>query len=279
MLIMGYSAYSKKIDFQKIREIVDEYNTNLEIENVFPEDVVVTEEELQKSYESKKCILWTDMAHFSGFIAAHVWEDKFDPTIWSDVVTTTTHKTLRGPRSAVILWNNEEYCKRINQAVFPGNGGGSNQAATAAKAQAFIEALSPDFRQYIEHVNINMQSLIEGIKFVDKEHKLRFVSGDISENHMILIDVKGAGLLGKEAEDLLAKNHIICNKNMIAGDMKPSDCTGIRLGMAAVTTRGFDYSMSYCLGKIIAEILLKKDNITNKSNVEAMIKEIGPYYN
>ena len=140
LLITGYSAYSHKIDFQKIREIVDEYNTNLEIDTIFPEDASLSDEEINKLYDQNKCILWTDMAHFSGFIAAHVWEDKYDPTKWADVVTTTTHKTLRGPRSAIILWNNPDYCKKINQAVFPANGGGCNQAATAAKAQAFIEA-------------------------------------------------------------------------------------------------------------------------------------------
>ena len=199
LLITGYSAYSHKIDFQKIREIVDEYNTNLEIDTIFPEDANLSDEEINKLYDQNKCILWTDMAHFSGFIAAHVWEDKYDPTKWADVITTTTHKTLRGPRSAIILWNNPDYCKKINQAVFPANGGGCNQAATAAKAQAFIEAATPEFKHYIEQVHTNMQALIEGIKEVDTEKKLRFVSGDITENHMILVDVKGAGLLGKEA--------------------------------------------------------------------------------
>lgn len=279
LLITGYSAYSHKIDFQKIREIVDEYNSNLEIENIFPEDVNVTEEELQKAYEAKKCILWTDMAHFSGFIAAHVWEDKYDPTQWADVVTTTTHKTLRGPRSAIILWNKPEYSKKINQAVFPANGGGCNQAATAAKAQAFIEAATPGFKHYIEQVHINMQALIEGIKEVDTEKKLRFVSGDKTENHMILVDVKGAGLLGKEAEDMLTRCHIICNKNMISGDTKPSECTGIRLGTAAITTRGFTEQMSKELGSIIAKILLKQITSDNAElQVKVLLTTIGDFY-
>ena len=279
LLITGYSAYSHKIDFQKIREIVDEYNSNLEIENIFPEDVNVTEEELQKAYEAKKCILWTDMAHFSGFIAAHVWEDKYDPTQWADVVTTTTHKTLRGPRSAIILWNKPEYSKKINQAVFPANGGGCNQAATAAKAQAFIEAATPEFKHYIEQVHTNMQALVEGIKEVDTEKKLRFVSGDKTENHMILVDVKGAGLLGKEAEDMLTRCHIICNKNMISGDTKPSECTGIRLGTAAVTTRGFTEQMSKELGSIIAKILLKQITSDNAElQVKVLLTTVGDFY-
>jgi glycine hydroxymethyltransferase len=277
LLITGYSAYSHKIDFQKIREIVDQYNTDLEIDTVFPEDMTV--EEAQKAYEAKKCILWTDMAHFSGFIAAHLWEDKYDPTQWADVVTTTTHKTLRGPRSAIILWNNPEYCKKINQAVFPANGGGCNQAATAAKTQAFIEAATPEFKHYMEQVHTNMQALIEGIKEVDIEKKLRFVSGDITENHMILVDVKGAGLLGKEAEDMLTRYHIICNKNMISGDTKPSECTGIRLGTAAITTRGFTQEMSFTLGKVIATILLKQgDPQEITAVIVSLLNEIGAFY-
>lgn len=277
LLITGYSAYSHKIDFRKIREIVDQYNIDLEIDTVFPEGMTV--EEAQKAYEAKKCILWTDMAHFSGFIAAHVWEDKYDPTKWADVVTTTTHKTLRGPRSAIILWNNPDYCKKINQAVFPANGGGCNQAATAAKAQAFIEAATPEFKHYIEQVHTNMQALIEGIKEIDTEKKLRFVSGDITENHMILVDVKGAGLLGKEAEDMLTRCHIICNKNMISGDIKPSECTGIRLGTAAITTRGFTEQMSKELGNIIAKILLKQITFDNAElQVKVLLTTIGDFY-
>ena len=277
LLITGYSAYSKKIDFRKIREIVDQYNTDLEINTVFPEDMSV--EEAQKEYESKKCILWTDMAHFSGFIAAHVWEDKYDPTQWADVITTTTHKTLRGPRSAIILWNNPEYSKKINQAVFPANSGGTNQAAVAAKAQAFFEALQPGFKEYIKQVHANMQALIDGIKEVDIEHKLCFVAGDETENHMILIDVKGAGITGKEAENMLTANHIICNKNMITGDIKPSDCTGIRLGTPAITTRGFDENMCFDLGQIIGNILLKQaDPQETTTAIVNFLNQIGEFY-
>lgn len=277
LLIMGYSAYSRKIDFQKIREIVDIYNTDLEIDMVFPASMTI--EEAQKEYEAKKCILWTDMAHFSGFIAAHVWDDKYDPTQWSDVVTTTTHKTLRGPRSAIILWNDEKYSKKINQAVFPGNGGGTNQAAVAAKAQAFIEALQPEFKAYTIQVHENIKALVRGIKDWDISNKLRIVSGD-TENHMILLDVKGANITGKQAEDLLTKHHIICNKNMISGDTKPSECTGIRLGTPAITTRGFDKEMSYDLGICIAQILLAEipDDNDVDMRIEDMLNKIGPFY-
>lgn len=283
LLIMGYSAYSRRIDFEKVRQIVDEYNQ--EIEDIKRFNVLSPEEEKDLA---QKCILWTDMAHFGGFIAAHLWKDKYDPTIWSDVVTTTTHKTIRGARSAIILWNNEEYCKKINQSAFPANGGGYNQAMTAAKAQTFVEALAPSFRNYMEQVYRNMQAIINGIKDFDKESKIRFVSGG-SENHMVLLDMKGIGLTGKQAESLLESYNIICNKNMISGDLKPADCTGIRIGTPAITTRGFDESMSFELGRIIARILLCGEQVEQngvvdfesesiRSTVKKMLDKVGPFY-
>ena len=228
------------------------------------------------------------MAHFSLFVAAHLWKDKYDPTIWSDVVTTTTHKGLLGPRSAVILWNNDEYTKKINSACFPGNAGGSNQAMTAAKAQCFINCLKPEFKEYAEQVYLNMQAIITGIKDIDIECKIRFVSGG-SENHMILLDMKGLGLTGKEAESLLESYKIVCNKNMISGDLKPSDCTGIRIGTPAITARGFDESMCFELGQLIARILLRgkqdlPDGVVDlesesiRSTVKKMLEKVGPFY-
>lgn len=283
LLIMGYSAYSRRIDFEKVRQIVDEYNQ--EIEDIKRFNVLSLEEEKDLA---QKCILWTDMAHFSLFVAAHLWKDKYDPTIWSDVVTTTTHKGLLGPRSAVILWNNDEYTKKINSACFPGNAGGSNQAMTAAKAQCFINCLKPEFKEYAEQVYLNMQAIITGIKDIDIECKIRFVSGG-SENHMILLDMKGLGLTGKEAESLLESYKIVCNKNMISGDLKPSDCTGIRIGTPAITARGFDESMCFELGQLIARILLRgkqdlPDDVVDlesesiRSTVKKMLEKVGPFY-
>ena len=283
LLIMGYSAYSRRIDFEKVRQIVDEYNQ--EIEDIKRFNVLSLEEEKDLA---QKCILWTDMAHFSLFVAAHLWKDKYDPTIWSDVVTTTTHKGLLGPRSAVILWNNDEYTKKINSACFPGNAGGSNQAMTAAKAQCFINCLKPEFKEYAEQVYLNMQAIITGIKDIDIECKIRFVSGG-SENHMILLDMKGLGLTGKEAESLLESYKIVCNKNMISGDLKPSDCTGIRIGTPAITARGFDESMCFELGQLIARILLRgkqdlPDGVVDlesesiRSTVKKMLEKVGPFY-
>lgn len=289
LLIMGYSAYSRRIDFEKVRQIVDEYNDYMtpywQKENEIISDQGILDTEI---YDSKKCILWTDMAHFSGFIAAHLWKDKYDPTKWSDVITTTTHKTMRGCRSAIILWNNEKYCKKINQSAFPANGGGFNHAMTAAKAQSFIEALKPEFKIYMENVYRNMQAIINGIKDYDKENKIRFVSGG-SENHMILLDMKGVGLIGKQAESLLESYNIVCNKNMISGDLKPADCTGIRLGTPAITTRGFDEDMCFELGRLIARILLRGkqevpegtidlEDASIRSTVKKMLDKVGPFY-
>lgn len=279
MLIMGYSAYSKRIDFEKVRSIVDDYNQSVYYDQGGSNNL---------DADPKSCILWTDMAHFSLFIAAHLWKDKYDPTIWSDVVTTTTHKGLLGPRSSVILWNDDNYTKKINSAVFPGNIGGSNQAMTAAKAQCFINCLKPEFKEYAERVYCNMQAIINGIKDIDKENKIRFVSGG-SENHMVLLDMKGVGLIGKQAESLLESYGIVCNKNMISGDLKPTDCTGIRIGTPAITTRGFDEDMCFELGRIIARILLRGEQKVEeglvdfeaesiRSTVKKMLDKVGPFY-
>lgn len=279
LLIMGYSAYSRRIDFEKVRSIVDDYNQSIYYDQGGSNN---------PNADPKSCILWTDMAHFSLFIAAHLWKDKYDPTIWSDVITTTTHKGLLGPRSSVILWNNDDYTKKINSAVFPGNIGGSNQAMTAAKAQCFINCLKPEFKIYAENVYRNMQAIINGIKDFDKESKIRFVSGG-SENHMVLLDMKGVGLTGKQAESLLESYNIVCNKNMISGDTKPADCTGIRIGTPAITTRGFDEDMCFELGRIIARILLRGkqvskndvvdfDDVQIRSTVKKMLNKVGPFY-
>ena len=279
LLIMGYSAYSRRIDFERIRSIVDDYNQSIYYDQGGSNN---------PEADPNSCILWTDMAHFSLFIAAHLWKDKYDPTIWSDVVTTTTHKGLLGPRSAIILWNKDEYTKKINSSCFPGNAGGSNQAMTAAKAQCFINCLKPEFKEYAEQVYRNMQAIITGIKDIDIECKIRFVSGG-SENHMILLDMKGLGLSGKEAESLLESYKIVCNKNMISGDLKPSDCTGIRIGTPAITARGFDEGMSFQLGRLIARILLRGKQVEQndvvdfedesiRSTVKKMLDKVGPFY-
>ena len=279
MLVVGASAYSKRIDYELIHSMVEDYNQAMYYDQGGSNN---------PDANPKSCYLMSDSAHVMGFIAAHIWKDKYDPTKWCDVVTSTTHKTLRGPRGGIILWNDENLCSKINSGVFPKTQGGPNEALVAAKAQCFIEALKPEFKDYMEQVYHNMQALINGIKAYDSDNQIGFVSGG-SENHLVLLDLKKSGINGKEAEDRLTSYGIITNKNMIAGDDKPSTCTGLRIGTAAITTRGFTEEMCYSLGGIIAKIILKKEKDEEvsvidfeeeyiKTTLKKMMDKVGPFY-
>ena len=279
MLVVGASAYSKRIDYELIHSIVEDYNQAMYYDQGGSNN---------PDANPKSCYLMSDSAHVMGFIAAHMWKDKYDPTKWCDVVTSTTHKTLRGPRGGIVLWNDENLCSKINSGVFPKTQGGPNEALVAAKAQCFIEALKPEFKDYMEQVYHNMQALINGIKAYDSDNQIGFVSGG-SENHLVLLDLKKSGINGKEAEDRLTSYGIITNKNMIAGDDKPSTCTGLRIGTAAITTRGFTEEMCYSLGGIIAKIILKKEKDEEvsvidfeeeyiKTTLKKMMDKVGPFY-
>ena len=279
MLVVGASAYSKRIDYELIHSIVEDYNQAMYYDQGGSNN---------PDANPKSCYLMSDSAHVMGFIAAHMWKDKYDPTKWCDVVTSTTHKTLRGPRGGIVLWNDENLCSKINSGVFPKTQGGPNEALVAAKAQCFIEALKPEFKDYMEQVYHNMQALINGIKAYDSDNQIGFISGG-SENHLVLLDLKKSGINGKEAEDRLTSYGIITNKNMIAGDDKPSTCTGLRIGTAAITTRGFTEEMCYSLGGIIAKIILKKEKDEEvsvidfeeeyiKTTLKKMMDKVGPFY-
>ena len=277
LLVVGASAYPRVIDFEKIKSIVEDYNQSVYYEyggSNNPEAPI------------KSCYFMVDMAHIAGLVAA---DEHMSPLPYADVVTSTTHKTLRGPRGGLILWNDEEYCNRINNGVFPKTQGGPNEAAIAAKAQCFIEAQSKEFKDYIRKVKYNVQCLIKGISEYDTNNRIKFVSGG-SDNHMVLLDIKDTGLTGAEAEELLASYSIITNKNMISGDTKPSECTGLRLGTAAITTRGFTGDMCVELGRLIAHILLvgKKKKLPNGVTyvedvmllkmVDELLAKVGPFY-
>lgn len=279
MLVVGASAYSKRINYELIHSIIEDYNQAIYYDQGGSNN---------PEANPKSCYLMSDSAHVMGFIAAHIWKDKYDPTKWCDVVTSTTHKTLRGPRGGLILWNDEKLCSKLNSGLFPRIQGGPNEACVAAKCQCFIEALKPSFKDYMELVYRNMQALISGIKDFDKESKIHFVSGG-SENHMILVDLKEAPVNGKEAEDLLHSYNIICNKNMMPGDSKPSESSAIRIGTPAITTRGFDESMCFELGHLIARILLRGKQVEQngvvdfedesiRSTVKKMLEKVGPFY-
>lgn len=273
LLVVGASAYPRIIDFERIRKIVDIHDGSRMKEYLIDHPDTIGQELIDKF----KTYILVDMAHVSGLVAAEVHPS---PLPYADVVTTTTHKTLRGPRGGMILWNDPTLCKKLNSGVFPKIQGGSNQATIAAKCQCFIEALDPSFKQYANQILLNMKALIAGIKNADPDFKIGFVSNG-SENHLALLDLKNTGINGKTAEERLAFYGIITNKNMIAGDTKPSECTGLRIGTAAITTRGFDEAMSFKLGTLIAKIILQKTedkDLETECDVQELIEKMGDFY-
>lgn len=204
LIVAGASAYPRIIDFKRIADIA----------------------------HANGALLLVDMAHIAGLVAAGLHPS---PVPYADIVTTTTHKTLRGPRGGLILTNNEEYAKKINKAIFPGIQGGPLMHVIAAKAVAFGEALKPEFREYAENIVKNAKAFAEGLK----AEGFRLVSCG-TDNHLILVDVRNKNLTGKEAEKLLDNIGITCNKNTIPFDpASPFVTSGIRLGTPAATTRGF----------------------------------------
>ncbi len=219
MIIAGGSAYSRTWDFPRFREIADEIGA----------------------------VFLVDMAHFSGLVAAGLHPN---PCEWADIVTTTTHKTLRGPRAGLILAK-EKYAKAIDQNVFPGNQGGPLMHVIAAKAVCFLEALKPDFVEYQRRVIQNAQALAASLT----DEGFRIVSGG-TDTHIMLVDVFSKGIRGKEAEAALDHARITVNKNTIPFDPNPPlNPSGIRLGSPAVTTRGFGVPEMREVGRLIAETL------------------------
>lgn len=221
MIVAGASAYSRIIDFKKFKEIADQVGAYLMV----------------------------DMAHIAGLVATGLHPS---PIHLADVITTTTHKTLRGPRGAIILADGK-YEKKINKAVFPGSQGGPLEHIIAAKAVAFKEALSDDFKVYQENVIKNAKVLANVIG-----QDIRLVSGG-TDNHLVLADVSSIGLTGKEAEHLLDEVNITVNKNTIPDEkLSPFVASGIRLGSPAITTRGFTGKDCELVAKLITDTLLKR---------------------
>ena len=239
MIIAGASAYSRIIDFKKFREIANKVGAYLMV----------------------------DMAHIAGLVAANLHPS---PIPYADVVTSTTHKTLRGPRGGIILTNNEEIIKKINKIIFPGIQGGPLMHVIAAKAECFYEALQPSFKIYQEQVLKNIKVLSN----VLKENGLRIVS-DGTDNHLILVDVTNLNMTGKEAESLLDEVNITVNKNSIPFDKEsPFKTSGIRLGSPAMTTRGLKETDFIEIGYIIIETLKGG----NKEELKLRVKKITDKY-
>ena len=194
------------------------------------------------------------MAHIAGLVAAGLHQNPCD---YADIVTSTVHKTLRGPRGGLILWNNDKYTKAINRSVFPTHQGGPLEHIIAAKAQCFYEALQPEFRDYQLQVLKNIRALAKQLQ----SKGIQVITGG-TDNHLILVDIYNSlGITGKEAETILDKAHITVNKNTIPGEtLSPMKASGIRIGSPAMTTRGFNEEDCKETGDIIYNILTNKDN-------------------
>ena len=247
LIVAGASAYPRGIDFKRFKEIADEVGAKLMV----------------------------DMAHIAGLVAAGLHQN---PVEYADFVTTTTHKTLRGPRGGMIFCK-EEYAKDIDKIIFPGIQGGPLMHVIAGKAVSFGEALEPEFKDYQKQVIKNAQKLAATLE----EEGLRIVSGG-TDNHLICVDVKGSlGITGKVAENALDEVGITCNKNTIPFDQeKPFVTSGIRLGTPAVTSRGFDESAMEEVGRIMATVLKNPEDETTLKEAHERVLSLTskfPLYN
>ncbi|NNM63826.1 MAG: serine hydroxymethyltransferase [Burkholderiales bacterium] len=242
LIIAGASAYSLRIDFARFAKVARDVGA----------------------------VFMVDMAHYAGLIAAGIYPN---PVPHADVVTSTTHKTLRGPRGGIILMK-AEHEKAINSAIFPGLQGGPLMHVIAAKAVAFKEALAPAFKTYQQQVLANAQAMALALQ----QRGLRIVSGR-TESHLILVDLRAKGITGKEAEALLGQAHITVNKNAIPNDpQKPMITSGIRVGTPAMTTRGFGAAQVVQTAHLIADILDAPQDAARMTRVQAAVKALADAY-
>ena len=236
IIVAGASAYSRVIDFKKFREIADEVGAYLMV----------------------------DMAHIAGLVAAG---EHPNPMEYADIVTSTTHKTMRGPRGGIILTNNEEIAKKIDKAIFPGIQGGPLMHIIAAKAVAFKEALSPEFKEYQKQVVKNAKAMADALV----KGGLRIVSGG-TDNHLMLVDLRPKGVTGKMAEEGLEKAGITCNKNSIPNDPeKPFITSGVRLGTPAITARGMKEDEAGQIAEMIIKVL---ENVNDDGKIAEVKNEV-----
>ena len=243
MIVAGASAYALQIDWAKFREIADKVGA----------------------------YLFVDMAHYAGLIAGGEYPN---PVPFCDFVTTTTHKTLRGPRGGVILCRDNTHEKALNSAIFPSLQGGPLMHVIAAKAVAFKEALQPEFKQYAKQVKINAAAMAEELV----KRGLRIVSGR-TESHVFLVDLQPMKITGKAAEAALGKANITVNKNAIPNDPeKPFVTSGIRIGSAAMTTRGFNEADARVLANLVADVLANPEDEANLENIRKQITALCDKY-
>ena len=243
LIICGYSAYPRTIDFLEFRKIADEVGA----------------------------FLMADIAHIAGLVASKLHPN---PIPHCDVVTTTTHKTLRGPRGGLILCKDKEFGKRFDKAVFPGTQGGPLEHVIAAKAVAFGEALEPDFREYSKKIIDNAKVLAKTLN----ENGINIVSGG-TDNHIVLLDLRSIGMTGKVADLLVSEVNITANKNTVPYDPEsPFVTSGLRLGTAALTTRGFDEKAFVEIGNIIADRLQNPEDLSIEERCKERVKKLCEYF-
>jgi len=237
MIVAGFSAYSREIDWQRFRDIADEVGA----------------------------YLFVDMAHVAGLIAAGEYPN---PVQIADVTTTTTHKTLRGPRGGIILAkSNPDLEKKLNSVVFPGTQGGPLMHVIAAKAVAFKEALEPEFKSYQHQVKVNADAMAK--VFLERDYNV--VSGG-TDNHLFLVDLIKKGITGKEADAALGAANITVNKNAVPNDpQSPFVTSGIRVGTPAITTRGFGEAESITLAGWMCDVM---DDVNNSANIETIKAQV-----
>ena len=257
---------NEAIDYEQMERLAREHKPKLIIAGASAYSLVIDWERIGKLAKEVGAIFMVDMAHYSGLIAAGVYPN---PVPHADIVTSTTHKSLRGPRGGIILMK-AEHEKAINSAVFPGLQGGPLMHVIAAKATAFKEAQEPGFIDYQKQVVANAKALAEALI----ERGLRIVSGG-TDSHVMLVDLRAKKMTGKEAEKVLGDAHITCNKNGIPNDPeKPMVTSGIRLGSPAMTTRGFKEAEARQVGNFIADVLDNPHDPDNIAKVRAQVAEL-----
>lgn len=267
----GVNPETETIDYDQVRDIAKESKPKLIVAGASAYPRVIDFEKFSEIAKEVGALLMVDMAHIAGLVAAEIHPS---PVPWAEFVTTTTHKTLRGPRSGLILCK-ADYAKDIDRAIFPGTQGGPLMHVIAAKAVALKEAMSPEFRNYQNQIVKNAKALAETLL----ANGFRLVSGG-TDNHLMLVDVRPFGLTGKEAEKLLEEIGITVNKNAIPFDPQPPTVTsGIRIGTPAVTTRGMKEEEMREIGDIIAKCLKKEeDREILKSRVRALCEAYPLFY-
>ncbi len=269
MVSYGLNSETERIDYEDVAAKAEQYKPKLIIAGASAYPRVIDFEKFAEIAHANGAALMVDMAHIAGLVATGAHPS---PMPYADVVTTTTHKTLRGTRGGLILWNNEELTRRMNSSVFPGSQGGPLEHIIAAKAVAFGEALQPEFTTYIEGVCANAKALGRGME----SRGLRLVTGG-TDNHLLLVDLTTAGdeVTGKIAEHVLDEVGITVNKNTIPGEKRsPFVTSGIRVGSAAMTTRGFNAEEAERIGELIGEVVCNLADEKRLASVKAEVAEL-----